>query len=63
MVRLYACNGSTVIATTTTDSNGYYIFNNLPAGSYQVEFVLPNGYTRTTSNAGSNDTTDSDVVG
>lgn len=39
------------------------MFNNLPAGNYQVEFVLPNGYTWTTSNAGSNDATDSDVVG
>lgn len=61
-VRLYSCNGSTVIATTITDSNGYYVFNNLPAGNYQVEFVLPNGYTFTTSNAWSNDTLDSDVA-
>lgn len=29
-----------VVATTTTDANGRYIFDNLPAGTYQVHFVL-----------------------
>ncbi len=35
--------GNNVIATTTTDSNGYYNFPNLPPGSYTVvETDLPN---------------------
>src|SRR5699024_999977 len=36
--------------TTTTDANGYYQFDELPAGDYIVEFVLPDGYTFTGQN-------------
>ncbi|MDR3574547.1 MAG: SdrD B-like domain-containing protein, partial [Anaerolineaceae bacterium] len=32
------------IATTTTDSDGYYRFDNLDAGTYIVEIVPPAGY-------------------
>jgi hypothetical protein len=39
---------NTIIATTVTDVNGYYIFNDVPPGNYQVEFVTPSGYTTTT---------------
>gem|GEM_PF-3971772 len=35
-VILYAANGTTVIATTVSDSNGNYLFTNLPEGSYIV---------------------------
>src|SRR5699024_12866171 len=38
--------------TTTTDANGYYQFDELPAGDYIVEFVLPDGYTFTEQHAG-----------
>ena len=34
-VTLYDSNGD-VIATTTTDQNGNYVFDNLPAGDYTV---------------------------
>ena len=35
----------TVIATTTTDANGHYVFDNVGAGDYQVKFSnLPTGY-------------------
>ena len=27
---------TTILATTTTDSEGYYLFDNLPAGDYIV---------------------------
>jgi hypothetical protein len=35
-------------ATTTTDSYGNYLFEDLPAGSYEVAFTLPANYTFTT---------------
>ncbi|HEY63415.1 MAG TPA: hypothetical protein G4O02_02480 [Caldilineae bacterium] len=48
------------IRTTQTAPSGYYIFNNLPAGSYYVEFVLPDGYVFTAQDRG-DDTVDSDA--
>ncbi len=36
-VNLYAGTGTTQLATTTTDTDGYYRFDNLNAGSYTVE--------------------------
>lgn len=47
-VRLYNATTNTLIATTTTDATGKYIFNDIPGGNYQVEFVTPAGYTTTT---------------
>lgn len=38
-VNLYAGSGTTPIATATTDANGKYLFDNLIAGTYTVEFV------------------------
>ena len=52
------------IDTTTTDSNGDYIFMGLAAGSYVVGFdltSLPAGFVATTTDAGSDDTVDSDA--
>ena len=49
-----------VLSTTTTDSYGKYLFSNLSAGSYAVEFVLPSGYAFTLQNTGA-DATDSDA--
>ena len=59
-------NSGTVLATTTTDANGFYSFHN-PQGygtnNYQVEFVTPTGYLPTTANkAGADDAMDSDPV-
>lgn len=59
-VKLYNCNDD-LIATTTTDSNGNYLFSDLVPGDYYVLFVLPAGYTFTTQDTGSNDEKDSDV--
>ena len=42
-VTLYRSNGSPV-GSTTTDSNGYYFFNNLLPGSYFISFLLLTGY-------------------
>jgi protocatechuate 3,4-dioxygenase beta subunit len=42
-----------IIATTTTDTNGYYRFNNLAPGNYVVDFDAPTGYGFTTQYANS----------
>ncbi len=49
VVTLYAADGVTVVATTITDANGNYIFNNLPASTtYIVGFTPPSGTVFTT---------------
>src|SRR5690606_8831261 len=52
-----------VVATTVTNANGNYLFDNILAGTYLVRFGLPSGYSFTYSKVGSNDDVDSDVVG
>ncbi len=41
-VRLMNVTGTTVVATTTTDANGYYRFDNLAPGDYLVEIAATN---------------------
>jgi protocatechuate 3,4-dioxygenase beta subunit len=60
-VNLYAANGTTLLATTTTDAFGNYTFNNLDAGTYVVGFVKPSGYTSSPKDAGADDAKDSDA--
>ena len=63
-VTLYAGDGVTVIATTTTDALGNYLFSNLDAGTYVVGFSgLPAGYVFATKDAGTDDNKDSDADG
>ncbi|MCL2316243.1 MAG: carboxypeptidase regulatory-like domain-containing protein, partial [Actinomycetia bacterium] len=59
-VTLLDGTGATV-ATTTTDAAGYYLFDMLPAGDYQVKFTLPSGDTWTTSLAGTDRAVDSNA--
>ena len=47
-------------AVATTDKNGYYLFDMLPGGDYQLAFTLPAGYLWTQANVG-NPKTDSDA--
>lgn len=49
-----------VIATTTTDANGNYLFSGLAPGDYSVAFVLPDGFEFTAQDVG-DDSTDSDA--
>jgi serine-aspartate repeat-containing protein C/D/E len=52
--------GDDISRSTTTDSNGNYLFTGLAAGQYQVTFGGKTGYQFTTANVGS-DATDSDA--
>ncbi|MFM2385245.1 MAG: hypothetical protein RL660_2 [Bacteroidota bacterium] len=55
-------NVGVALASTTTDATGKYRFNGLPNGTYSVGFSnLPEAMGFTTSNAGTNDSLDSDV--
>ncbi len=49
------------IQVTTSDADGYYYFQNLPDGTYNVCFQTPAGYRPTVANAGPDDR-DSDPV-
>lgn len=54
-------SGGSVIASTTTDDFGDYLFTGLPAGAFTVEFVAPGGFRFTTADAGGDDSLDSDT--
>ncbi len=45
-------NAWVVIGETTTDENGYYIFEGLNAGYYRVKFHIPEDYVNTRYNRG-----------
>jgi uncharacterized repeat protein (TIGR01451 family) len=59
-VNLYD-SADNLIATTTTDASGNYIFTGLTPGDYYIEFVAPAGYNFTPQDQGADDTTDSDA--
>jgi hypothetical protein len=59
-VKLYACDG-TELMTTTTDANGLYHFGGLKPGSYFVAFTKPSGFEFTLQNAGGDTAKDSDA--
>ena len=52
-VTITLLQGSTVVATTTTDVNGYYQFTNLAAGTYTVRETQPAGWLDGGEKAGS----------
>ncbi|MCW1967362.1 MAG: carboxypeptidase regulatory-like domain-containing protein, partial [Anaerolineae bacterium] len=61
-------NGAGAVISTTVTANdpygqsGYYQFRDLTPGvTYQVQFVLPSGWTFTSQNVGADDTIDSDA--
>src|SRR5690606_18787959 len=50
------------VAATTTDNAGYYLFDELEADQYQVQFVLPPQYDGwTLQHVGADDASDSDA--
>ena len=49
------------LATTTTDAAGNYVFSDLPAGDYSVEFTAPDDHVFAFTDQGADDTSDSDA--
>jgi len=60
-VNLYACSGTSPVATTSTDASGKYLFSSLNPEDYKVQFVLPSGYAFSPKDQGFIDASDSDV--
>jgi choice-of-anchor A domain-containing protein/uncharacterized repeat protein (TIGR01451 family) len=60
VVNLYTCL-DVFVATTTTDDDGFYLFDDITPNSYYVEFVLPNGYLFSSQNVGEDSNIDSDA--
>jgi len=56
-------SAGTVLATTTTDASGHYLFSNLNPADYKVQVIAPSGYFVTKQDQGGNDATDSDISG
>gem|GEM_PF-2088673 len=54
-------NGFAEIASTMTDENGDYLFDNLAADNYVVEFVRPAGFVSSPQDNGGTPATDSDA--
>jgi fimbrial isopeptide formation D2 family protein/uncharacterized repeat protein (TIGR01451 family) len=59
-VNLLNADGTPTGRTTTTDANGEYLFSEVLAGSYRVEFVIPSGLKLTLRDQGLDNTIDSD---
>jgi len=60
-VNLYDSTGTQLLASTTTDSKGYYVFTDLLPGDYVVEFEPPPDYILTLRNQGQDSGIDSDA--
>jgi hypothetical protein len=60
-VQLYNQAG-TLVASTTTNTSGFYLFQNVTPGSYYLQFGnYPSSFIPTSANATGDDTNDSDV--
>ena len=60
VVNLLSPSGE-VLATTTTDEFGAYLFEGVAPGEYEIEFVTPEGESITFQDQGTDDTADSDI--
>src|SRR5262249_20824177 len=59
VVQLLDCTTTNLLRTTTTDTNGLYLFCDITPGSYRVRVLIPGGYRVTLPNQ-TNDCLDSD---
>ncbi len=60
-VQLYSGDGTTLLATTTTNAAGDYRFNGQPAGDYVIRVTTPTGMTSTVDTFDSADNANPDV--
>ena len=60
VVHLMDCQGN-ILDEMLTDANGYYLFDMLTPGDYNIHFVLPAGYVFTGQDMGNDDAMDSDA--
>jgi hypothetical protein len=56
-----ANDGDALKLTNITDNAGFYLFENLKPGAYNLSFTTPAGFENTKINQGGNDAIDSDV--
>lgn len=62
VVNLYNANDDSLLGTTTTNENGFYLFDTLAPGDYYLDFELPEGYDRfSDQDEGSDNEVDSDA--
>ncbi len=59
-VNLYD-SSNRIIATTTTNGTGFYLFDNVAPEPYTIGFVLPGGYSFAPPDSGADDSLDSDA--
>jgi len=59
-VHLMDCAGN-ILDTDVTNASGYYLFDELQPGNYNIHFVLPDGFQFTSQNQGADDAIDSDA--
>ena len=59
-VRLFDGNGAEV-ASTVTDDDGVYVFDDLRPGTYHVEVDIPGGFVASPRDQGSDEAVDSDI--
>ncbi len=59
-VTLYSLDNE-VVDVTTTDSNGEFLFPNVPPAEYYLAFDIPSGYIVSPQNEGNDETLDSDI--
>ena len=62
VVRVRAAGDDRLVATTTTDADGWYAVGGLAEGDYVVEFALPSGYRFSRPLQGGDPAADSDAV-
>ena len=60
-VTLWDADNNVVVDNTVSDGNGAYLFTDVPAGNYYVEFDAPSGYSLIAPNLGGDDAVDSDA--
>lgn len=60
VVKLFDCQG-TLLDSTITDADGYYLFDSLVAGTYKIKVEIPDGFTFSPKDQGNSDLLDSDV--